>query len=77
MADTREVEIMVNSDTPSVPPRHDRARRLTEQALDAERNGDLETANQLLAGAQRTEPQAVKDVLHEYKDDQSDAKSGW
>jgi len=60
---------MVNSDTPSVPSRHDRARQLIEQAVDAERNGDLETADQLLAGAQRTEPQAVKDVLHEYKDD--------
>ncbi len=39
------------------------ARRLTEQALAAERAGDAATADRLFAAAERIDPMAVADVL--------------
>ena len=41
------------------------ARRLTEQALAAERDGDQDTADRLFAEAERMDPAAVADVLEE------------
>lgn len=41
------------------------ARRLTEEALQAERSGDAAAAERLFAEASRTDPQAVQDVLQE------------
>lgn len=44
---------------------HSQARRLAQQALQAERDGDSDTADRLFAEADRTDPQAVQDVLQE------------
>ncbi len=41
------------------------ARRLTEQALEAERAGDTATAERLFAEAERMDPGAASDVLAE------------
>jgi xanthine dehydrogenase YagT iron-sulfur-binding subunit len=44
---------------------HRQARHLAEQALQAERDGDDQTADRLFAEADRADPQAVQDVLQE------------
>ncbi len=55
--------------------RHTEARRLTEQALQAERSGDDDRAEALFAHASRIEPQAVEDVLTE-SDIDREARAG-
>jgi len=47
------------------------ARRLAEQALQAERDGDSETADRLFAEADRRDPQAVQAALQESEVDRS------
>jgi xanthine dehydrogenase YagT iron-sulfur-binding subunit len=44
---------------------HQQARRLAEEALQAERDGDADAADRLFAEAGRADPQAVQDVLQE------------
>jgi xanthine dehydrogenase YagT iron-sulfur-binding subunit len=56
---------MARPDDPSSPGRRNQARRLTEEALRAERGGDPDTADRLFNNAQRTDPLAVVDVLQE------------
>lgn len=45
--------------------RRQQARRLAEEALQAERDGDEDAATRLFAEADRIDPQAVQDVLQE------------
>src|SRR5438094_719851 len=63
---------MANPDNPSSPGRRNQARRLAEEALQAERSGDPDAADRLFSDAQRTDPLAVVDVLQE---DETIAKS--
>jgi xanthine dehydrogenase YagT iron-sulfur-binding subunit len=44
---------------------HQQARRLAEEALQAENDGDGDAADRLFAEADRADPQAVQDVLQE------------
>ena len=45
--------------------RFQEARRLAEEALEAERRGDSDTADALFARAAKIDPQAVEAVLNE------------
>ena len=45
------------------PGKHGKARALAEAALAAEKRGDQDEADRLFAEAQRTDPEAVADVL--------------
>jgi hypothetical protein len=49
----------------SGPEKHGQARSLVEAALRARREGDDDRADLLMEQAQRTDPQAVEDVLME------------
>ncbi|NVN12190.1 MULTISPECIES: hypothetical protein [Nguyenibacter] len=46
--------------------KHELARRLAEAALRAEEHGDQARADELFAEAERTDPQAVENVLMEW-----------
>lgn len=48
--------------------KHEQARRLAEAALKAEEDGDQARADDLFAEADRTDPQAVENVLMERPD---------
>ncbi|MBB2159667.1 hypothetical protein [Gluconacetobacter sacchari] len=48
--------------------KHEQARRLAEAALKAENEGDQARADDLFAEADRTDPQAVENVLREWPD---------
>lgn len=71
MPDRRELDARDKVDRPgkdstgAVSGRMSQARRLAEQALDAERAGDGDRAEALFAEATRIDPQAVEDVLNE------------
>ena len=48
--------------------KHEQARRLAEAALKAEEEGAQARADELFAEADRTDPQAVENVLMEWPD---------
>jgi xanthine dehydrogenase YagT iron-sulfur-binding subunit len=54
---------------------HQQARRLAEEAVRAEHDGDGDTADRLFAEADRADPQAVQDVLQENSVDRA-ARAG-
>ena len=56
------------------PGASQQARRLAEEALQAERDGDQDTAERLFAEADRADPHAVEDVLQETIVDQTTRK---
>jgi hypothetical protein len=64
------------ADKPSAgPSKHRQARLLAEDALRAQKAGDHDKADQLFDQAQRTDPQAVAEVLQE-ADSVDSARSG-
>jgi hypothetical protein len=51
------------------PGKREQARNLAEKALQAERVGDMATADRLFAEADRIDPEAVMDLLQEHEPD--------